>query len=322
MYFDFFIFVFMKENPLYTVAFYNLENLFDTTDDPTILDDDFTTNGRLKWSEKRYENKLFKLRKAISNIGKDETQKTPSLIGVAEVENKKVLDDLLKNHIEYDFVHYNSPDERGIDTALIFKKKHFKIIHSEPLPVLIYEEVGNRDYTRDILYVHGLLHNNPVHIYVNHWPSRRGNGKDTSHKRIAAAKIMKSHLEMVQNATSNATCIIMGDFNDNPHCVSIKNHLMTDNLYNPMTNLLNPTEVGSLSYKSEWNLFDQIIVSTNFLDPSNCLHFLKAGILNDRFLQEWDNSFKGIPFRTYAGKKYLGGYSDHFPVYTIFRKQC
>src|SRR5690606_28946847 len=162
----------MADSSMISVAFYNLENLFDTVDDPHILDDDFTAEGTLQWTKERYENKLFKLSRAISEIGYETINRPPSIVGVAEVENKKVLNDLISYNglkdLEYDFVHHNSPDERGIDTGLLFKKGHFEPLESATVTVMVYNPENERDFTRDILYVRGNLHGEMVHVYVNH----------------------------------------------------------------------------------------------------------------------------------------------------------
>lgn len=312
----------MSKSTLITVAFYNLENLFDTIDDPNILDDDFTEKGSLKWTEQRYDNKVFKLSKAISQIGYETTRTLPAIVGLAEVENKKVLNDLV-NHDGlkeggYDYVHYNSPDERGIDTAMLYRKDCFEVLEAAPITVLVYNQEKIRDFTRDILYVRGKLYGEVVHFYVNHWPSRREGAQETDYKRIAAAQTVIKHVEKVKESDPDGTFIIMGDFNDDPASKSINEYLLMDEFYNPMLSMLMPDEVGSSTYKARWNLFDQILISTNLLASNkNALSFIRSEILSERFLEDWDKRYQGFPFRTYAGRKYLGGYSDHFPVYII-----
>ncbi|UOB15927.1 endonuclease [Abyssalbus ytuae] len=310
---------------IHTVAFYNLENLFDTENDPLTLDDDFTPRGFKNWNKKRYEKKLYKLGKAISSVGYHKAHKSPAVVGLAEIENKKVIQDLVNSrHLkekDFDIIHYESPDERGIDTGFIYQKRHFEVLKSEVEPLLVYDELGVRDYTRDILHVTGVLNNEPVHILVNHWPSRRDGAELTSYKRIEAAKTVHQIIERVKAVEANPSFIIMGDFNDDPFSESIKQHLVTPELYNPMEKLLNPYKRGSLNHKFNWNLFDQIIFSTNFFDIEEDTHaFAHADIFDEKFLAEWKGKYKGNPFRTYAGRKYLGGYSDHFPVYIQLKK--
>ncbi len=316
-------FSFFKSKPkggLYTVAFYNLENLFDTIDDPETLDDDFTPEGFKKWTPKRYKRKIYKLAKTISGIGNETSKTPPVLIGVAEVENADVMSDLIGaehlNKINYGFVHYDSPDERGIDTALIYHKDFFEVLHSEPITLFVNNPNGVRDATRDILYVHGKLNGEVVHIFVNHWPSRRDGEQETDYKRIKAAETIKTFMGKVEEKYENPNYIIMGDFNDDPNSASIQSLMALNTLYNPMDNLHMPFKRGSASYQREWSLFDQIIVSHNFLNHEKGTHsFAHANIFDEQFLTEYKGKFKGTPYRTYSGRKYIGGYSDHFPVY-------
>jgi predicted extracellular nuclease len=308
-----------KYVPIYTVAFYNLENLFDTKDDHRTLDDDFLPDSEKRWNKKRYESKLFKLGKAISKVGYDKAQKPPSVVGLAEVENKEVVAQLLRSkHLknkDYGIVHYDSPDERGIDTALIYQKSTFEVIDTKTISLLLFNEFGQRDYTRDVLHVTGTLNKERLHILVNHWPSRRSGAEETKNKRIQAAQTVRQVVEEIQETEKNPGILIMGDFNDDPHSESIKEHLLTPSLINPMEKIMG-LDRGSLNHKRKWNLFDQIILSHNFLKMERGTHhFAHADIFDKRFLTEWNGKYKGNPFRTYAGRKYLGGYSDHFPVY-------
>lgn len=307
----------------YCIAFYNLENLFDTKNDPHALDDDFTPTGFKKWKEKRYRSKLGKLGRAISSIGEQEGSYPPVLLGIAEVENGQVIQKLLGGkhlkNIPYDFVHFDSPDERGIDTALIYNKDHFKVIKSETLALIIENENGERDFTRDILYVNGSLNGEEIHVFVNHWPSRRDGADETKHKRIKAAETILEKLNSLNHDPASINVLVMGDFNDDPNSESIQK-LMNSNLFiNPMQKLLSPVS-GSANYKGKWSLFDQIILSHSFLNHEKDTHsFKKAAVYAPQFLKEWKGKYKGNPFRTFAGKKYIGGYSDHFPVYIIMR---
>jgi len=312
-------------NSIYTVAFYNLENLFDTKKDPNTIDRDFLPLGKKFWTEKKYRKKVYKMGKAISSIAKDKTGKPPVLVGIAEVENASVIQDLVESeHLKsanYNFVHYDSPDERGIDVALLINEDYFTLEHSESIPIAIYETNGVKDYTRDALYVKGMLNGEQVHVFVCHWPSRRDGADLTSHKRVQAAKQVTSFIERQADINDLSKVIIMGDFNDNPVDVSVKDNLVTSNLYNPFEKLMNITQ-GSLSYYSQWHLFDQIIFSHNFFKMEKGKHsFQNADIFDEPFLTEWKGRKKGLPFRTFSGRRYLGGYSDHFPVYVNLRKK-
>tara|TARA_R110002050_G_scaffold48356_3_gene112565 strand:- start:139819 stop:140793 length:975 start_codon:yes stop_codon:yes gene_type:complete len=304
---------------LFTIVFYNLENLFDTSDHPDKLDSDFTPNGRLKWTPKRYNSKLYKLASTIAKIGLDTTGRTPTLIGVAEIENKTVLNDLLAvdnlKKENYGYIHYDSPDERGIDNALIYDQRFFQILSSEPIPLIVYNLDGNQDMTRDILYVHGKLNGEEVHVFVNHWPSRRDGGDETAYKRLKATETIMSYMGDLEKRFSNPNYIIMGDFNDGPEALSVKKLVADKELFNPMEKLLTPKR-GSANYKFNWMLFDQIIISHSFLNYEKKTHsFNTSNIFDEHFLTEFKGKFKGSPFRTYVGRKYMGGYSDHFPVY-------
>jgi len=312
-----------NEKPQKTcVAFYNIENLFDTEDDPHTLDDDFTPKGFKNWNPKRYENKLRKIGGVIAKIGADKTNTAPSLIGLAEVENEEVVIALSETKAlrdnNYGVAHFDSPDERGIDVALLYRKDDFEVTESRPINVYIETEPGLQDYTRDILYVHGRLHGNEVHILVNHWPSRRQGAEETEHKRIAVAERNREVIASITAVDPEARIIVMGDFNDGPRSTSVQQHLVQQDFYNPMI-FLGTRYEGSLNHAFQWYLFDQIILSNNFMQlHRNPLRYDESKIYNDIGLTEFKGRFKGNPFRTYAGRRYLGGYSDHFPVYTIF----
>lgn len=305
----------------FSIGFYNLENLFDTIDDSRTLDDDFTESSEKNWNEKRFQKKVKKLGRVISSIGYEDIQHPPVLLGVAEVENAAVLDALVSSKFlrkkDYGYVHFDSPDERGIDTALLYRKDYFSVIKKEAHTVYLTDDKGSRDFTRDILHVHGTLEDQSLHLLVNHWPSRRKGTSETSHKRVTAANRNLEILENIFGEDPEARVIIMGDFNDDPTSESVQ-RLVTTEMYNPMEVLLTKYE-GTSSYRDTWHLFDQIIVSHNFLKGhENPFQFKTAKIFNPKEIQEFKGKYKGLPFRTYAGKKHLGGFSDHFPVYTIF----
>jgi len=303
----------------YNIAFYNIENLFDIENDPLTNDDDFLPTSIKRWTSKRYQNKLKKLGAVISKIGEEGAEIAPVIVGLAEVENSKVLSDLVnsKNLINegYSYVHYDSSDERGIDVALLYKSDIFKVENSETFSVYLQNELGEQDYTRDILLVQGKLNNEYLNIIVNHWSSRREGEKETEFKRIAGAKVVNSIIKNLKQEDSNAKTIVMGDFNDNPNNDSISLMEEESNLFNPFKTVWS-REKGSLSYNFQWNLFDQILFSTNFFDINNStLNFASADVFNSKFLTQYHGKYKGQPFRTFVGKKFKGGYSDHFPVY-------
>ena len=309
---------------LQTIAFYNLENLFDVIDDLDTHDNDFLPTSEKKWTPKRYQNKLRKLGFAISNIGKEETGKHPALIGLAEVENATVIEDLITSkHLEdckYGYIHYDSLDERGIDVALLYDKVAFTVTHSEAFMVHLTRDDGEPDYTRDILLVSGFLDGEAVHVIVNHWSSRREGEKETEFKRLASANKVIEIISHLKTEHANPKIIVIGDFNDDPSSNSIKHLINSQDLFNPM-DVLHTYSRGTTTHRFRWNLFDQIIFSTNFFEATpNTLSFNKAEIFDNDFLKLFSGKYKGKPFRTYVGPKYKGGYSDHFPVYAIFKK--
>lgn len=313
-----------KNSRAYTIAFYNLENLFDTIDDPKTLDDDFTPKGKKKWSLKRYKRKIKKIGSVIAQLGKEKSFHSPAIVGVVEVENEMVLKDLvnspkLKNE-HYGVVHYDSPDERGIDVGLLYKKELFELLHAETFPLYLENDNSKRDYTRDILLVKGKLNGELIYILVNHWPSRRTGNHETSEKRIKAAQLATHIVDKIMDETVNAKIIIMGDFNDDPTSKSIKDYLVNNKFYNPMERLINKG-LGSSRFEHTWHLFDQIIFSKNFFNEEQNNHSFKyAEIFDKKFLKVWHGKYKGKPYRTYVGNRYQGGFSDHFPVYVFLEK--
>ena len=302
-----------NKKDFFTIAFYNVENLFDTVDDPTILDDEFTPGSKKNWTKSRYNKKIFKLGTALSNIGFKETAKAPVIIGLAEVENLQVNTDLIgSKHLvnkNYSAVHYDSPDERGIDVALLYQKEFFEVTNKEQIPLMIDSQRGDRDFTRDILLVTGILNGEKIHILVNHWPSRRDGAHLTEYKRVAAAEKNREIIDKIKTEEADdAKIIVMGDFNDDPSSNSISALVKTD-FYNPMEQLLTRTE-GTTSYRGKWNLFDQIVFSNNFHKFEKGKHgFAFSKIFNEDFLKVYRGRYKGQPFRTFAAGRYKGGYS-------------
>jgi predicted extracellular nuclease len=259
------------------------------------------------------------LGEVIAKIGYDESRTHPCIVGLAEVENKNVIRDLIQSHhlseFDYDFVHYNSQDERGIDVALLYDKAVFEVKNSKTYSIYLEDEIGEQDYTRDILLVSGILHSELIHCIVNHWPSRREGEKESKHKRLKAAKKVLEIMSDIRKTDQDAKILVMGDFNDNPGNDSIKFLAEEGHLFNPMETLISYSR-GTLNHNFQWNLFDQILFTTNFFETeNNTLKFDEANIFDEKFLTQYKGKFKGQPFRTFVGRKYKGGYSDHFPVY-------
>lgn len=302
---------------LYSIAFYNVENLFDIKNSDKTLDEDFTPEGKKKWNLRKYKRKIQKLSSVLAQIGFNKTGFAPAIIGLAEVENASVIEDLLqseslKDH-NYKIVHFNSSDERGVEVALLYRSTVFELIHAAPFTLYLIDDQGLRDYTRDVLLVKGRLKGKLVYILVNHWPSRHRGTDKTDIKRFQAALLNHKILAEQLAIDPDASIIIMGDFNDDPTSKSIKEHLVTENFYNPFEALFKKG-VGSLTHNRQWHLFDQIILSKDMLSQAD-LRFDKAYIFDENFLKEWKGKNKGNPFRTYIGKWHQGGYSDHFPIY-------
>jgi len=316
------------------VGFYNLENLFDPTDDPAIDDSEFLPTGTKLYTETVYKDKLSNLSDVISQLAKEETPDGVALLGVAEVENERVLDDLvampkLKDR-HYKIVHYDSPDLRGIDVGLLYNPVYFKVIESGPLNVPLKNPNGTPYATRDVLWVYGLFNGEPVHVFVNHWPSRRGGEEASAPNRALAAGVAKAKIDSINKAYPNAKIILMGDLNDDPLSPSVTDVLKASNdipklkpgqLYNPWTDNYKKG-IGTLAYNDAWNLFDQIVITTPFLKKEQKgFFFQKAVIFNKPYLLQKSGKYKGYPFRTYDFDNYMSGYSDHLPVYLVFLKK-
>lgn len=312
-----------KEN-VFTIALYNVENFFDIVDDPLTNDEAYTPLGERRWSESRYRKKVKNISSVIAQIGRNRSNYAPAIIGLVEIENTKVLEDLihhenLKNE-GYNFVHKNSKDNRGIDVALLYRSDLFEVLHTKNYPIHYEGEEGEIGFSRDILVVSGRLNGELVHIITNHWPSRREGEEKSDFKRIEAAKLLHYAIAEIKEGDSEPKIIILGDFNDNPNDESIKDYVMTEEFHNPMEALYKKG-IGSLTFQKKWHLFDQIIISKSFLNNGADHSFLEAKVFNKKWLRTHKGKRKGSPFRTYIGRWYKGGYSDHFPVYmNLYRK--
>ncbi|MBK8845327.1 MAG: hypothetical protein IPO27_01745 [Bacteroidetes bacterium] len=315
------------------IGFYNLENLFDTIDGPN-NDADFLPNGSYHYTGEVYLDKLNKLSDVISQIGIEESPEGLSMIGVAEIENRSVLEDLVKNpklkDRHYKIIHYDSPDERGIDVGLLYNPRYFSSKGSEKLFVNLSQEGDTASRkTRDVLYVWGDYKGEAIHVFVNHWPSRRGGEEASAPGRAKAALVCKLKIDSILQASPKAKIFLMGDLNDDPTSPSVakvlgaKGDLKKVNdsdLYNPwMDFYLNG--IGTLAYNDAWNLFDQIIISEELTDSKQKgVFFKRAVIFNKPFMSQQTGRYKGYPKRTFDFNNYIGGYSDHFPTYLVLYK--
>lgn len=308
----------------YRLVFYNVENLFDIRDDAGKNDADFLPESKIRWNSGLYEKKLNNITKVIQALGENPDD-LPELIALSEVENRSVLEDLIDSlgqQGQYGIVHRDSPDERGIDVAMIYDKGSVKIkneqFHRVPLP--------GGDQTREILQVEAELNNESVHIFVNHWSSNYPSKKESEHKRLSAAKTLKTAIDEINSKNPDAKIVVVGDFNDRPSDKSITEVLEAGMVGNTTSSMYNlsahwPKKTAGTIYRSseeQWMIIDQIIVSQAFIDGKGIKTGVdQAQIFNPDWITYRRNNGVRVPSRfvnTYTGKVY-GGYSDHFPVY-------
>lgn len=324
-----------KRYKVHTVAFYNLENLFDTIRNPEIFDEEYTPEGKNSWTHKKYLKKLDNLSRVISEIGTGDQQKeSPTILGVSEIENRGVLEDLVKHskliNLGYGIVHFDSPDRRGIDVALLYKKKDYIVNSTSNIPLYISDANGKRVYTRDQLLVSGYLDGEEMHFIVNHWPSRSGGEKRSSPFREAAGALNKKIIDSLLNINPKAKVMTMGDLNDGPYNKSVKVALGAERkkedtkpngMFNPFEEM-SKKGLGTLAYRDAWDLFDQIIITGTFLDTNDkdysTYKYWKAGIYQKPYMVQQTGQYKGYPLRNANNEV---GFSDHFPVYVYIIKE-
>jgi len=318
------------------IGFYNLENLFDTLDTPDKRDEEFTPTGRNKYNTEVYQSKMNNLSKVISEMATDITPDGVVILGVSEIENRKVLEDLVQQpkikDRNYKIIHEESPDARGIDVALLYNPRYFRELSHKTLAVNFPRNEGDGTYhSRDILWVEGILGGtDTMHIFVNHWPSRRGGEKRSSPRREHAAKQCKAVIDSLIKINPNTKIFITGDLNDDPVSPSVKNVLQakgkkkevqTGGLFNPMWKKYKKGN-GTLAWNDSWNLFDQTIISSAFLNKKQKgFFFQKAVVFRKGYLFQKEGRFKNAPKRTYSFGTFIGGYSDHLPVYSVFLRR-
>lgn len=314
------------------LGFYNLENLFDTENDTLINDEEFLPDGARAWTPERYQEKLTNMAHVISQIGLPDVKSGLSVLGVSEIENRRVLEDLVKEPAikdrNYQIIHFDSPDPRGVDVGLLYNPKHFTPLYSQAIPLILMDN-GKRRNTRDVLYVKGLLDTDTIHVMVNHWPSRGGGEAKTAPSRNKGAKLCRIVFDSVTAVVPDAKFFIMGDLNDDPTNESLKTHLRTvsnvkdvhkTGLFNPYEDLFRRGQ-GSNAYRDSWSLFDQIVISKGVTDKNSGYYYFKAFVFNKQFLITPSGQYKGYPFRTFSGDTYQSGYSDHFPSYVYLIKE-
>ena len=343
-----------KKFAVHTVAFYNFENLFDTINDSRINDEEWLPNGAQNWTSKKYKQKLHNLARVLNEIGTGENKNSPTFIGGSEIENRGVLEDLVKEPLlidsDYGIVHFDSPDKRGIDVALLYQKKHFQPTSYVNIPLLIYDKPSkakeeketeedkadkdknevasnNRRYTRDILLVTGLLDGDEINVMVNHWPSRSGGERKSSPSREAAGRLNRKIMDSIYKVNPNAKIITMGDLNDGTYNKSVKEGIGAKlkqtqvekfGVYNPFEQMAKDGN-ASLFYRDAGDIFDQIMVSETLIQKDySSFRYWKAGIYNKPFMITTTGQYKGYPLRHGANEI---GFSDHFPVYIYLIKE-
>ena len=332
----------------HVIGFYNLENLFDVYNDPVKNDEEFLPEGKNKWTEAKYQKKLQNMAKVIKAM-KEENGVWHALLGVSEIENRLVLEDLVWEEqireANYQIIHYDGPDRRGVDVALLYKPEIFTFIESESIPFTFegssiewIQSKEERDYfrTRDILMVHGTIDGEHFAIYVAHLPSRSGGKKGGNQLRDRGGEIMYNHAMEMQKKYPGIKIVCMGDMNDNPTDPSMAEYLhgkefisdVTDaDFFSPFTSMLK-AGFGSLAYQGVWSIYDLLLVNNALAHPQEGTFGLRqlhkkgyyGRIFNAKFLTNQSGQYKGTPFRTFSNGAFIGGYSDHYPTYIVITK--
>ena len=322
----------------YTVLFYNVENLFDTIQDPTIYDTEFIPSGVKEWNSAKYYKKLGNLEKVFYSIA-EQNRAYPTIIGVSEIENRNVLEDIASmpklQRANYQICHYDGPDARGVDVAFFYRPDQFKYEGSKSIKANI---PGARENfrTRDILTMWGKIDGEDFLFIVSHWPSRRGGQSSSAYLREGLAAQIKGICDEARRQNPNIKVAVMGDFNDDPGDKSVsqdlgaklkKNKLGEFDFWNPYWQM-HRDGYGTLVYNDLWNLFDNIVVSANVANaPQGTLEIWKpkqndyyGNVFKGDFLFQKEGQYKGYPLRTYVGNNFQNGFSDHLPVYIFLVK--
>jgi hypothetical protein len=319
----------------YAVVFYNLENLFDIYNDPETHDDEFTPQGVKQWNQIRYEKKLWNMERVLFDIAAIQKD-YPIVIGVSEIENRKVLDDLVSQPklrgANYRICHYDSPDARGVDVAFLYRSDVFKLEGSDNIKLHVEGLPNFR--TRDLVVMWGTIEGEPFYFLVSHWPSRLGGKEASQFKRDACAKQIREIKDSLLAENPATKVIIMGDLNDDATDDSIVevmgakgdvNELQKGDFFNPFNEMLR-AGLGTLAYQDEWNLFDNICVTENLVNAEKGkLHIIKGkkfygNIFTRPYMLQLEGQYKNYPLRTFVSNNFQDGYSDHFPVYIYIGK--
>lgn len=321
----------------YKVAFYNLENFFDTIDDPDVLDEEFLPCSPRGWNTAKYTRKLANVERVLFDIAATD-RIFPAVIGLSEVENRSVLEDIVASPrlaaADYRIVHYDSPDARGVDVAFLYRPAVFHLQGSRAVRTVVPQLPNFR--TRDILTMWGTIDSLPFYFMVVHWPSRLGGREASEFKRVAVGEQMRRLADSVLRADPATSVVAMGDFNDDPSDRSLTEglgargrvrDLAPGDFFNPFA-AMHRAGLGTLAYGDRWNLFDNIVVSANMVrDADDGMRLVQApgskyygAIFRRPYMVQQEGQFKGYPLRTYVGNNFQGGYSDHFPVYIYFAR--
>lgn len=326
-----------KNYQVVNIGFYNLENFFDTTHDTGKNDYEFLPGGKKGYTGSVYLQKLHNMASVLKDMGTAYSPDGIAVLGVSEVENEKVLNDLVRDpqvaNRHFQFVHYESPDARGVDVALIYNPMYLKVETSKPLKVELSAGSHNgATATRDILYVKGTIHGETFHFFVNHWPSRLGGQAASEGDRAIAANVARHAADSILSVDPKSNIILMGDLNDNPDNNSVTKVLRSNgnledkdmtSFYSPFLQMFSKG-IGTLAYQDAWALFDQIIISRNLLsreDPKNHYFFYKPSIFKRDDMIQLTGRYKGYPKRTYDFDRFADGFSDHFPTFITLLKE-
>lgn len=307
--------------------FYNVENLFDTQNDSLKNDDEFLPDGAMRWTGWKYWQKLKNITRVITAVG---GMQSPALVGLCEIENDSVIFDLTRRSPlraqGYQYIVTDSPDRRGIDVALLYQPHQFNLLHHQEYEIAFRDRTARP--TRNILHAVGkIINGDTLDIFVCHWPSRSGGQRESEPARIDAATLLRAKVDSIFLVRENSHIIIMGDFNDHPDnkslfvtlkARSINYHLDNLELYNLFFHRTKERDFGTYAYQGRWEILDQFIVSGDLLSANSAIRVKnnEANVFKPDFLLQTDrNTGKKKPFRTYLGPRYLGGFSDHLPIY-------
>ena len=319
----------------YMVAFYNLENLFDIYDDPETHDEEFTPNGVKQWNEIKYQKKLSNMERVLFDMAAI-NKEYPVVIGVSEIENRSVLEDLVSQPklkgANYRICHYDSPDARGVDVAFLYRADVFKLEGSDNIKLEVAELPNFR--TRDLVVMWGTIEGEPFYFLVSHWPSRLGGKEASQFKRDACAKQIREIKDSLLTANPATKVVVMGDFNDDATDASLvkvmgakgkEKDLQKGDFFNPYFQMLR-AGLGTLAYQDRWNLFDNICVTENLLnDEEGKLKLIKGkkfygNIFKKPYMLQQEGQYKGYPLRTFVTNNFQNGFSDHLPVFIYIGK--